>query len=123
MKKNNQLQLAVLCLLMILTLNVYATLPSDDYSSDNKIQSDYWNAKFDGAGFGDEFYWGNSPYHPHSSHELLSGEWAAAIYYDGISTSPNAMWLTDEFIYPDWTTESDFIMDTMFSRWDDTYNP
>ena len=53
----------------------------------------------------------------------MSGEWAAAIYYDGIATDPNAMWLTDEFIYPNWPTESNFVMDTWFSRWNDPYNP
>ena len=43
---------------------------------------------------------------------MLSGEWGAAIYYDGIDTDPidanepdgarKAMWLTDKFIEPTW---------------------
>lgn len=45
-------------------------------------------------------------------HEMLSGEWAAAIFYEGIPTTPNAMWLTDFFIYPDWVTNSNFLVST-----------
>lgn len=79
----------------------------------------YWDAKVDAAGYGDYFNWWESPYHPHESHELLSGEWAAAIYYDGIDTGDSSMWLTDKFIEPYWETNSDFECDTAPTRSDD----
>jgi len=93
--------------------------------SDQKITltCPYWTATVDAAGYGDLFYWGNSPYHPHSSHELLSGEWAAAIYYDGIATDSNAMWLTNWFEEPDWPTLNDFEIYTNPTRSNNASNP
>jgi hypothetical protein len=42
-------------------------------------------------------------------HEMMSGEWAAAIYYSGIPTAGSkSMWLTPQFICPNWTTNSNF---------------
>ncbi len=83
----------------------------------------YWNAKVDAAGYGDFFEWGYSPYHPHAKHELLSGEWAAAIYYDGIDSANKAMWLTDYFIEPYWPTYNNFEVDVGPTRSDDPNNP
>ncbi len=50
--------------------------------------------------------------------EMLSGEWAAAIYYDQVQTppiqqgpnagTPQKMWLEPNFVYPNWTTNSGF---------------
>ncbi len=94
----------------------YGAKPSTEH---RVLQSEYWDATVDAAGYGDEFYWGESPYHPHESHELLSGEWAAAIYYDGIDTGDSSMWLTDKFIEPYWETNSDFECDTAPTRSDD----
>ncbi len=68
-----------------------------------------WQMEFDSAGYSDCFYWGNTSFHPFSSHEMLSGEWGAAIYYNGISTTNQAMWLTDYFLLPFFSTNSDFI--------------
>jgi hypothetical protein len=93
------------------------------YNTAEQITSPYWDALLDAAGYGDEFYWGNSPYHPHTRHELLSGEWAAAIYYDGIASDPDAMWLTDEFIFPYWDTENDFLIQSDIEVWNDSNNP
>lgn len=78
----------------------------------------YFYATLDAAGYSDWIWYGASPIHDHDYHEVLSGEWAAAIYYDGISTDltadPNdgdrrqAMWLTKHFDYPNWPTNSNF---------------
>lgn len=100
--------------------NIYAADPS---SSTMQLTCPYWYGTFDAAGFSDDFYWDNSPYHPHDYHELLSGEWGAAIYYDGISTDPNAMWMTDYFLFPYWPTLSNFEIDTSCSGWNDQQNP
>lgn len=76
----------------------------------------YFYATLDAAGFSDWIFYGQSPIHSYGYHELLSGEWGAAIYYDGIDTAiidPNtgdcqAMWLTQQFEYPYWSTNSHF---------------
>lgn len=91
---------------------------------------------FDAGGYSDWWIWGESPRHYYGRHELLSGEWAAAIYYDGIETSPidpndsnsamQAMWLTDVFSYPTWWTNSTFSKngdsDCWFDDWNDPNN-
>lgn len=45
-------------------------------------------------------------------YDMLSGEWAAAIGYNGIQSSQgiteSSMWLEPNFEYPDWTTNSTF---------------
>jgi len=90
-----------------------------------ELRNPYWRAEWiDAAGYSDKFYWGPSPRHDVSGeHEMLSGEWGAAIYYTGISTEPKAMWLTNEFVLPDWYTNSDFqIMDSP-NQWDNPANP
>ena len=84
-----------------------AVLPSTEFVY---LGCPSWQAEFDSAGYSDCFYWGYSVFHQYDSHEMLSGEWAAAIYYDGIDTNSNqAKWLTDYFLYPFITTNSNFI--------------
>jgi len=105
-----------------------AAKPADKYLS---LTNPYWRAGrieynqagFDTAGYSDKFWWGLSPRHPYSEHEMLSGEWGAAIYYDGIATAPEAMWLTDKFFFPDWTTNSQFIIESDPVAWDDDPSP
>jgi hypothetical protein len=79
-------------------------------------------ARLDAGGYSDVIKWGWSNYHPYGLHELLSGEWGAAIYYNGISTSPNAMWLTNQFLVPDWPTYCNFSVNS-YNAWDDSNNP
>ncbi|MCX8118908.1 MAG: hypothetical protein N3G78_13395, partial [Desulfobacterota bacterium] len=57
-------------------------------------------------------------------HENLSGEWAAAIRYDGISTPGGvSMWFTPEFEEPYFfTTNSTFWTIKPISTWDDPNN-
>jgi uncharacterized repeat protein (TIGR01451 family) len=80
----------------------------------------YFYGDMDAAGYSDWIWYGPSPIHDHGYHEVLSGEWGAAIYYDGIDTNltndPNdaanrrqAMWLTKDYVFPGWTTNSDFV--------------
>ncbi len=78
----------------------------------------YFYANLDTAGYSDAFVYDRSPIHDYNFHEVLSGEWAAAIYYDGIDTAlidpadpslgRQAMWLTRYFEDPDWNTNSRF---------------
>jgi len=86
------------------------------------LSNPYWDMTLDAAGYSDYLGWFYSP-RPHVQGEMLSGEWAVAVYYDGISTNPNAMWLTDYFIFPDWETNSDFEIYQNPNAWDDPCNP
>jgi hypothetical protein len=69
-----------------------------------------WYINLNDYGYSDWLiYWHHVGVYPH---EMLSGEWAAAIRYEGIDTWPNAMWLTPYFICPDWITNSNFLVST-----------
>jgi uncharacterized repeat protein (TIGR01451 family) len=92
----------------------------------------YFFGDFDAAGYSDWIWYGQSPEHPHGYHEVLSGEWGAAIYYDGIETAPRdpntpqdrqAMWLTRRFEYPYWNTNSTFFTAGNCIAWNDPNNP
>ena len=88
------------------------------------LDNPYWNAKLDTGGYSDVFWWEQfSPRHNYTRHEMLSGEWGAAIYYDGIGTGSKAMWLTDKFLYPDWDTYCDFTIEADPAAWDDPNPP
>jgi hypothetical protein len=64
-----------------------------------------WHIDMDDYGYSDWLI-----YYPPGvpPHEMLSGEWAAAIHYVGIASAPLTMWLTDQFIYPTFMTNSAF---------------
>jgi len=61
-------------------------LGTSSYTTNNV--KPYFHASLDYGGYSDWIYYQQSTLHPYSSHELLSGEWGAAIYYDGIDTDP-----------------------------------
>ncbi|RME74292.1 MAG: hypothetical protein D6776_05495, partial [Planctomycetota bacterium] len=66
-----------------------------------------WEIALTDAGYSDFLLYGGdfpSPF----LHELISGEHAAAIGYgrNGVALAPK--WLERDFLYPDWTTNSDF---------------
>jgi hypothetical protein len=44
--------------------------------------------------------------------EYLSGEWGAAVGYAGNGSVRSPTWLEPNFIYPDWTTNSDFTVES-----------
>jgi len=44
--------------------------------------------------------------------EYLSGEWAAAVSYVSGASAVAPTWLNPEFLYPDWTSNSDFDVET-----------
>lgn len=94
----------------------------------------YFYGDLDSAGYSDWIWYGPSDIHDVDQfHELLSGEWAAAISYDGIDTAlidpvnpslgHKAMWLTQKFQYPDWNTNSRFGTFGTYGAWDDPSNP
>lgn len=94
----------------------------------------YFYGDMDAAGYSDWIWYGPSPIHDHDYHELLSGEWGAAIYYDGIDTEltadPNdaanrrqAMWLTTDYVFPGFPTNSDFVFGGTCAAQQDPINP
>ena len=64
-----------------------------------------WYIYLNDFGYSDALFYS---FPPGNDHEMLSGEWAAAIYYDQIESAPDAMWLTDQFICPNFQTNSNF---------------
>jgi len=87
---------------------------------DQTNRAPYFFGTFDAAGYSDWIYYGPSPFHEFDYHEILSGEYGAAIYYNGIGTqNQNAMWLTRQFDFPDWITNSDFVMGSICQAWAD----
>lgn len=66
-----------------------------------------WNITLSPAGYADVLF-DNTP--GFEGREYLSGEWAAAVSYSGGkgggTVSPT--WLEKEFLFPDWTTNSNF---------------
>jgi hypothetical protein len=60
------------------------------------------------SGYSDGFWWGETiRHHGHGSHEMLSGEFAAALAWSQ-SGSNQAIWLERNFVEPDLTTNSSF---------------
>jgi hypothetical protein len=77
------------------------------------LESPNWKIKLSSAGYSDQliYNWQIEG----GAHNMLCGEWAAAIKYDGIQntgadpTNPTgAQWLTQKFIHSDWSTGSPF---------------
>lgn len=135
MKNNKFFFISMLALFSVLSL-ADDTLDSDFHLASDGGTTGILYMPFDAGGFSDWWYWGASPRHEHLQHEMLSGEYAAAIYYDGIRTEPldpnnpssenHAMWLTDWFSFPSWQTNSTFSRkgdpDCWFDAWNDPNN-
>lgn len=116
---------------------VFAKMGNDSLTigqNDAEEPKPYFYAKMDTAGYSDWIWYGPSDLHPvESFHELLSGEWGAAIYYDGVDTplidpansslGRQAMWLTRQFQTPNWNTNGRFNTYETFGAWHDGSNP
>jgi len=97
-----------------------------------RLECPEWYIDLDQAGYSDWWFCKIVPgWHCVSyTHEVLSGEWAAAIYYHGIlngggdPTAPagTAVWLTDSYICPSWTTNTSFTQVSV-AAWDNPANP
>lgn len=107
---------------------VWLTCPTwqiliDDYGySDNfLVRKPHWRRRWP------YYYW-------YFWDPLLSGEWAAAVYYDEVQTpaitqpgpnvgQPETEWLEPNFQYPNWITNSGFWVVTPISRWNRGHLP
>jgi hypothetical protein len=65
------------------------------------LENPHWNITLSSAGYSDLLL-DNTP--GSVGREYLSGEWAAAVRYDSVAPT----WLEPNFIFPDWTTNSNF---------------
>lgn len=73
-----------------------------------ELSCPYWYMMFNRAGYMDITYWYPSQRHPYYAHEMMTGDWAAAVYYDGINITSEAEWLTNWFEVPDFYTNQHF---------------
>jgi hypothetical protein len=69
-----------------------------------------WAIDLSDYGYSDYLIYTAGPFPVDWIHEMISGEWAAAIGYDGIPLSlpQRSMWLEPDFAYPTWITNSNF---------------
>lgn len=79
------------------------------YSHTTDLVNPNWTIALSDYGYSD--YLGDST-PGFEGREYLSGEWGAAVGYEtgGMTVSPT--WLERQFIYPDWTTNSNFQVDS-----------
>lgn len=82
----------------------------------NVYSSPIWYINQTDAGYSDYIIQTAGAFPQNAIHEFVSGEWGAAIGYDGIETRLPApqktMWLEPEWTYPTWTTNSAFTVDS-----------
>jgi len=84
------------CLIMTTLLFAIICRASGTLPPDFRIFSSYNNPvvemDFFASGYSDWMYWGyQEPRHPYPQHEMLSGEWGAAIYCDDVGTAQNTI--------------------------------
>jgi hypothetical protein len=75
------------------------------YAVDGFLSNPNWEIQLTSAGYSD-YLGDHTP--GFLGREYLSGEWGAAVGYTKAGTTVNPIWLERNFIYPDWTTNSDF---------------
>jgi hypothetical protein len=100
-KKNAHSGMKLTVCIVISTLLFFWTAYSNGGVWLFELNNPYWYIRLDASGYADISYWYPSIRHScENHHEMLTGEWAAGIYYDGIATGSEAMWLTDKFMCP-----------------------
>jgi hypothetical protein len=110
---------SIFCLFIVLALFVIPTVlfaqdePIGLYTHDYYASSGGVAFNCYPSGYSDGWYWGWTSRHKKYSHETLSGEWAAAIYYNGIHNN-KANWLETYFRFPYWHPDTNFREDANF---------
>jgi len=97
------------------------------YPYEFELSCPYWYILFNRAGYADITYWYPSPLHDFGPHEMMTGDWAAAVSYSGLNETNTAEWWTDQFIIPTFSTNSafDFTVpaNQAFNAFNDSNNP
>jgi hypothetical protein len=85
----------------------FCTLNAEAQSYPNMatLSNPNWYVMLTDAGYSDDLI-DNTP--GFEGREYLSGEWGAAVGYQRAGTTVMPTWLERQFIYPDWTTNSNF---------------
>jgi hypothetical protein len=122
--KKNFPRYSLACLIIIVLLETPSILfasgePISLYALDAQNRH-FVEFDFYPSGYSDGFYWGPSARHLNwnegYSHEMLSGEWAAGIYYNGIHDN-KTQWLADWFKVPNWQTHTSFHQNSNYQVW------
>lgn len=79
-------------------------------SAQEEYANPHWSISITDSGYSDIILYNAGPFPADWIHEMISGEWGAAVAYDGIPLAlpVRAMWLEPEWNYPTWTTNSSF---------------
>ncbi len=78
------------------------------------LANPHWDITLTDYGFSDVLFYNDRAAVGQCLPEMLSGEWAAAVGYDGIEDglgfplAESSMWIEPQFLYPDWSTNSAF---------------
>ena len=86
--------------------------------SEVSFETPDWYIVLSDSGYSDFLIYTSGNFPSGSLHEMLSGEWGAGIGYDGIESRlpppQKTMWFEPEWVYPSWTTNSQFTVETPF---------
>jgi hypothetical protein len=98
--------------------------PIEIYTNDYTASGGGVAFNFYPSGYSDGFWWGYTNRHPYYHHEMLSGEHAAAIWWNNCGSN-QAIWLPDQFVEPDFSTNSTFQAygNPPYLAWNDPCNP
>lgn len=95
-----------------IVLVLAAALVAAAANAQNYYASPLWYIDQTDAGYSDFIIQTAGPFPPSRIHEFVSGEWGAAVGYDGIQNRlpapQRSMWLEPNWTYPYWTTNSAF---------------
>jgi len=96
--------LALVCFAIVTSFRGSSTL-----AADFDLINPHWNIIIDDAGYSDLAFDQRPGF---EGREYLSGEWAGAVSFvrGGVLQPPT--WLTPEFLFPDWTANSDFSVES-----------
>lgn len=100
-------------LLRVLLPLAALTCAASTAHAQNTYTSPTWYTDMTDAGYSDFIIQTAGAFPSGRIHEFVSGEWAAAIGYNGIENilppPQKSMWLEPQWIYPTWTTNSTFL--------------
>lgn len=89
---------------------VLAVLALSPAVAQERYSTPTWGINLSDYGYSDYINYTAGPFPGDWVHEMISGEWAAAVGYDGIPVTlpQRSMWLEPNFAYPDWFSNSNF---------------
>ena len=94
------LSVIIVCFLITMLSPAFIFARSVEFT----LSSPYWYIQYDRAAYVDITYWYPSLLHDFGPHEMMTGDWAAAVSYSGLNETNTAEWLTNSFIIPSFST-------------------